>query len=372
MAQFVKAVVIVMNEGKANIYLISSDEPLLKKDRSDELCATARKLLPDAQYLIFASEDFKSAGPQANLSRIENELRDPGLFSGDRIIKLYFKDYDSTAAQVLDCIARYFRPGVFVIVDLPRLNSSFAKLAPRPILDKPTKRNELKNAAISYIKGLGGSLEIIYPPSPAQLPRFIGERCLKHGFSIEPQALQMLCALNEGNLTAIDQALQIMDLNTKKGIITQADLSVYFVEDSRFSAFEFAEALLSGQGTRALNILHSVMSSQAGGANAHLPLILSRLDSCLNLICKIKQQQLPDPRANSMLQAAGIVTPALKRACLQAARNMPENLLSFLIKSLKDCALLHSHFKGDEAVALLQTMSAAVCNFGAMAYGARS
>ena len=57
-------------------------------------------------------------------------------------------------------------------------------------------------------------------------------------------------------------------------------------------------------------------------------------------------------------------------ACLQAAHNMPPQLLNFLIANLKECALLHSHFAFDEASALLQTMAVAVNNFGAMAYGA--
>ena len=359
-----------MPDSPPYIYILSSDEPLLKKDRSDELMTAARKLLPDAQYLIFTEGDFKAAGGPANLTLLENELRDPGLFGGDRILKLYFKDYDATAAQVLSCLARYFRPGIFAIIDLPRLNASFVKLAPKEISDKPNKRADSKNTAIANLKYLGAILEIMYPPSGAQLTRFIGERCAKAGFTIDKNTAALLSALNEGNLSAIDQALQLMALNAKQGAITPEDLDTYFIEDSRFSAFEFTEALLSGQGFRALNILHAVTASGSGGAAANLPLIIGRLDTCLNLIVKLRTQRTNDRDAQALLLKNGIVTPALKRACLQAAQGMPPELLNFLILNLKECALRHARFELTGTQELLQTMAVAVTNFGAMRYGA--
>lgn len=358
-----------MQNKQAPIYLLSSDEPLLKLDRADELLAEARSQLPDADFLIFTDVDFK-AGAQVNLVRLENELRDPGLFGGDRIIKLYFKDYDNTAAQVLQCIARYYRPGIFIIVDLPRIKSSFARLQPKPLPEKKSGRVDLKNAAISYVKYLGASLEIMYPPGGAELQQFVAGRCARYGFRIAPETSRVLASLNEGNLTAIDGALKLMTLSQREGEITLDDLNRYFVQDSRFSAFELAEALISGDGVRALNILHSVFSAQSGGAAAQLPLVISRLDSCLNVIVQLKEGCSPsDSRA--LMAAAAIVTSSMQAAVTKAARNMPPQLLYFLIRALKDCALLHSHFRMEEAVALLQTMAVSVHHFGAMAYGSR-
>ncbi len=359
-----------MTDQRAPLYILSSEEPLLKQDRSSQLLQTARTQLPHASYLIFTEADFKSAGGPANLARLENELRDPGLFGGDRILKLYFKEYDNTAAQALMAVVRYFRPGLFVIVDVPRLTTAFAKLPAAKLPAQPNKRADLKKTAISCVKGIGGSLEIIYPPNPQELPQFIARRCQAYGFTIDPRTAALLASLNEGNLTAIDQALQLMVLNAKQGAITPDDLNTYFSDDSRFSVFTFAEALLSGQGVRALNILNAVTQAESGGAAAALPILISRLDSCLNVIVKLRGARLPPQQQTALLLSSGIVTPALKQACLQAAHNMPPQLLNFLIANLKECALLHSHFAFDEASALLQTMAVAVNNFGAMAYGA--
>lgn len=353
---------------QAPIYLLSSDEPLLKLDRADELMQLARKQLPDADFLIFTDADF-SGSTKANLVKLENELRDPGLFGGDRILKLYFKEYNNIAAQVLQCIAQFYRPGVFIIIDLPRLNASFNKLPPKPVPETTPKRVDLKNAAISYLKHLGASLEIFYAPDGARLQQFVVQRCAKYGFRLSPECSALLASLNEGNLTAIDGALKLMTLSDKKGDITLDDLNTYFVQDSRFSAFELTEALLSGQGPRALNILHSVFSAQSGGAAAQMPLIISRLDTCLNVIVKMREQRLgSDAQGQALMRQNAIVTPALQRAVLMAVRNMPPHLLQFLIRALKDCALLHSHFRMAEAQSLLQTMAVSVNHFEAMAY----
>ena len=93
-----------MTDQRAPLYILSSEEPLLKQDRSSQLLQTARTQLPHASYLIFTEADFKSAGGPANLARLENELRDPGLFGGDRILKLYFKEYDNTAVFTADSL----------------------------------------------------------------------------------------------------------------------------------------------------------------------------------------------------------------------------------------------------------------------------
>ena len=61
------------------IFILSSDEPLLKNDKSQVILDKAHKDLPGANLLIFSSTDFRSSG-KANLKALENELIDPGLF----------------------------------------------------------------------------------------------------------------------------------------------------------------------------------------------------------------------------------------------------------------------------------------------------
>ncbi|MBP5243318.1 MAG: hypothetical protein J6Z28_01195, partial [Succinivibrio sp.] len=100
----------------APVYVISSDEPFLKNEKSSMLIQMARKELPDAEFMLFTNNDF-SSGATANLARLENELIDPGLFGGDRIIKIYLDSINSTTVQVLQLLAKRSRPGVVTVVE---------------------------------------------------------------------------------------------------------------------------------------------------------------------------------------------------------------------------------------------------------------
>ena len=39
---------------KSHVYLLCSDDPLLKKERSEQIIALARKELPQAEFMLFS------------------------------------------------------------------------------------------------------------------------------------------------------------------------------------------------------------------------------------------------------------------------------------------------------------------------------
>ncbi len=119
----------------APVYVISSDEPFLKNEKSSMLIQMARKELPEAEFMLFTNNDF-SSGATANLARLENELIDPGLFGGDRIIKIYLDSINSTTVQVLQLLAKRSRPGVVTVVEIPRIKKTTLLTAPEKYTDK--------------------------------------------------------------------------------------------------------------------------------------------------------------------------------------------------------------------------------------------
>ena len=113
------------NHPLAPVYIISSDDPFLKKERSDALVRQARATLNDPVLMVFTQQDFGTSG-KANLSMLENELLDPGLFGGDRIIKIYLGELKSIANQVLTLLGSRTRPGVVCIVETARITKKLA------------------------------------------------------------------------------------------------------------------------------------------------------------------------------------------------------------------------------------------------------
>ncbi len=352
----------------APVSILSSDDPLLKNERSAMLIEQARRQMPDAEFMIFTSSDFQSTG-DANLSVLENELIDPGLFGGDRIIKIYLSDLNKTAAQVLMLIAQRIRHGILVIIDLPRIQRSFEKLAPKPFT--PVKNASIKiltESAVSFIKGIGGSLEIMYPPAGEELIQFILKRAASLKLRCDRNNAQYIAACLEGNLVSLVQALQLIAFTAPNAELTPELLDKIMIQDSRFSGFEVAQAVLEGNCIRALNALNSFCQASSSPVES-LGQVISQLDSALSAIPNVKSAHLERMDARTIYAfflKLNIKTLPMQKALQKAALSMPPQLYDFLCQELARASRYLSSFECDKARACLETLCAAVGNFAAM------
>lgn len=350
------------------VSIFASDDPLLKNEKSSFVIANARKELPDAEIMIFTNSDFQSTG-DANLKKLENELIDPGLFGGDRIIKIYLNDLNKTAAQVLILLAQRMREGIKVIVDLPRIQASYAKLAPKPFEPiKSASAKVLSEAAISYIKGIGGTLEIIYPPQGDDLTRWIIQRSSTMQLRCDMQSATYIAQCLEGNLISIVQTLELISFTSPGAMLTPDFLEKFLIEDSRFSGFEVAQAVLDGNSTRALNALNSFYQNISSPVES-LGQVISQLDNALAAIPKFRQEHVErmDQRTRfAFFLKLNIKALPMQKAVQKAALAMPANLYDYLCDELARAAKFLSSFNHAQALASLQTLCAAVGNFQAM------
>ena len=357
----------------APVYILSSDDPLLKNDRSDEIVKSYRAALGnDAEYLLFTYSDFASTG-HSNLSVLENELIDEGLFSQNKIIKIYLKDIDKTTADVLMLIAKYARDNIGIIIDLPRIAASFNKITPKPFADENSKKARKADLrakdAFAFLKYKGANVEIMYAPDPKELPGWIGSRTRKYGLYIDKDATIFLASTYEGNLTAIDQCLQIIKMTSSTNKISINDVITFFSKDSRFSGFEFADAILDGQGSRALNILDSLCSFDSGNISVNLPLLLSRLDNALSALALAKTQnpsKMSYPEKTAFFAKFNIRLPQSQNIIVKAALQMPEILVNYLNTTLALASKAYSTFDNKTAYLALQRMCVSVNNFSVM------
>ena len=354
------------------IAIFASDDPLIKNERSQAVIASARKALPDAQFMIFTNSDFQTTG-DANLKALENELIDPGLFGGDRIIKIYLKEMNKTAAQVLMLIAQRIRQGVVIVVDLPRIQATYAKLPAKPFqaLDKKTSAlKTVSEAAISFIKGRGGILEIIYPPEGDDLVRWIIERAQKQKLGCSKECAQYIAANFDGNLVSIAQTLELISMTSPNVMLTPQLLDSCASQDSRFTGFEIAEAILNGNGTRALNALNTLCQGSSALAETTAQ-VISQLDNALSAIVATKHSNPAgmDYRARTaFFSSLGIRSLNMQKAVTTAAFKMPDHLYDYLSEELSKASKFWSTFRFDQALQALQNMCAAVMNFDVMAF----
>lgn len=383
----------------SDVYILSSDEPMLKFERSKELIAKARTKLPNAEFLLYTFSELQGAGSGGpNLKDIEGQMSDPGLFGSDRIIKVILKDFDELAIELFKLIAASYRPGLFIIVEMPRIASTYNKVPakdpnelkyiasflpgsrgeqalkeqeqaskgkktkakPKRASSQETRRKD----ACGYLKGLGASIEYFYPPEGDQLKRWILEHARIYHLSITPEALEFIATACDNNLLLIDQSLQMMQLvrqgSDNNAPLTLAEVDAYFTQDSRYTGFEFPVAILMGESLKALNILSSFCSGQNQGLSQALSFLIGRLDESLNVVYKGKAINLG--RASQQERFAffmqnNIKVPSAQNAHFKAISQMPPEMLKYLTQNLAQASRAFSHYDHEQAYLALQRMA---------------
>ena len=356
----------------SNYFILCSDDPLLKNDKSDELIHKAMSSHQAPEFLLFTYSDFQSTS-QTNLTKLENELMDNGFFCDFKVIKIYLKDLDKTAVDVLNCITEHIRDNLLVIVDMPRIATTYTK-ALASDLAKAKKRGKAltdadKKRAFAHANFKGAQVLSFYPPEGAQMLSWISNRSNMYGFSINRDAAEFLALSCEGNLVTIDQTLKIMQLSTDLKVIDRNVVQYFFTKDARFTGFEFPEAILNADSMRALNILDSLLNEQAGAKTQVLGLMLSRLDSTLNTVLKCRSEKIFTQSFDvqkAFFFKENIKIPSIQKTIINASRNMPLELIDYLLKELTEASIKFSLFDLKSVTQALQRISICMSNFKAM------
>lgn len=359
----------------AQIHVLCSDEPLLKNDRADEIIAQARAQMPDAQYVLLTAADLKNG----NLAPLENELIDPGLFGGDRIIKIYLNDLNKGALDILDLLVARQRPGICAIVDLPRIEYSYSKIAPKKLspgdgdfiaLQKKKPLAARKKDCIACLKGTGGTLEYFYAPEAGELKGFVAARARRLGIELREDGTDYLCAAGEGNLTAIDQILRQIAAGADpkaKTAMGAAEISSFFGPDSRYFAADYADALFLGDERRAMNILGSLDDRSL---IEDLGSIVRRLNSSVAAILRGREAGLQ--RAGAAERSAfftknGIRIRKSQDALMAAVRHMSPEQLGYVNSCTVNALHAIRGFETDRCILILQNLAASVRHRQALA-----
>lgn len=384
------------NYGNGDIFVMCSDDPLLKLDCSQDLLAQGRKKLPDAEFMLFTHTDFAPGGGGApNLKMLENEMSDPGLFGGDRIIKIILKDMDNTAIELFKLIAGSFRPGLFIVVDLPRVTAALLKSPPKDpaalrhiltfepgsagaaLLDAQNGKGKAKakgakkagglearkKEAVGYMLAVGAKFIPMYPPEGDELRGWISNRGRKYGVSIDPNAVDYIARACDNNLLNIDHSLQLMEMmrdnSSPNKELTLSDAEVYFTQDSRYTGFELPVAIFTTDSLKALNIISSFCSGESLNKTAAVSLLISRMDESINAVYQGKKLGIHKADYKSRIaffMSNNIKVPQSQEAHLKAISGMPDEMLDFLSLCLTQASKAFTHFDVEGAYRALQRM----------------
>jgi DNA polymerase-3 subunit delta len=207
------------------VYLVAGEETLLVEEACDAIIATAVKQGFTERSIHHVESGF-------HWHNLTNDAASLSLFAEKKIldVRIPSKKFDRESSAEL-------RDWAEAAQESPQIDN---------VLLLRTGRLEARQRNSAWFKALDkvGSITLIWPLSPAQLPKWLKPRVNKAGIDIQGEALQYLADRVEGNLLAAVQEVEklaLMDLPQPISL----DVLIASIEDaSRFNSFDLLDAMM--------------------------------------------------------------------------------------------------------------------------------
>jgi DNA polymerase-3 subunit delta len=219
-------------ERLAPVYLISGDEPLLVQEAADAVRAAGRAAGVDEREVFHVESGFD----WRELLEAAGSL---SLFASRRLLELRMKSAapGKDGGEALVQWASAASGDDVLLILMPRLDA-----------------RSQKTKWYTTLESVGVHLPV-WPVGLDELPRWLGGRCRREGVSLEPDALEALCARVEGNLLAANQAVQRLALAGHEGAWSVDDLAAVLDDDARYTPFELIDKVLARDAEHVHRIL---------------------------------------------------------------------------------------------------------------------
>ena len=218
--------------GLSSAYLVSGDEPLLVAESCDRIRAAARAAGFDERELSVVERGFDWLALDGNVSNLS-------LFSTRRLIELRLATArpGEAGAKALLRLLEQPDPDRLLLVVTPKLDAAASR----------TK----------WVRGLEehGVHVQIWPLDRGQLPGWISRRAAGLGMRLDRDAVTLLVERTEGNLLAAAQELDKLAMLLGPVAVDEAAVLAAVADSARFDVFGLSDAVLVGDGQRALRIL---------------------------------------------------------------------------------------------------------------------
>jgi DNA polymerase-3 subunit delta len=226
-----------LTRGLKALYTVYGEETLLALEAADRIRAQARAEGHSEREVLTVETGFD----WSDLAMSGNSL---SLFGSRRILELRIPS-GKPGVQGADAIKRYavrLPPDTVTLVSLPKL-------------DKAT----LASGWFEALDAAGVSVCASAVP-PTKLPQWLAGRLALQGQHTDPNTLQMLADLVEGNLLAAQQEVQKLALLFPPGTLASEDVRSAVTDVARYDVFKLGETLLAADSARFAHVLEGLRS----------------------------------------------------------------------------------------------------------------
>lgn len=224
-----------LNKGLAPVYLVSGEEPLLIQEACDSIRRAARQAGFSERELYHADASFD----WSQLLAAANSL---SLFADRKILEVRLpsgKPGDKGAKALLEYLAQPSTDNLLLLIT--------------DKLDKSAQSSKWCKA----IEDTGSHVQI-WPVTPAQLPRWIGQRLQQAGLRADSNAIELLAARVEGNLLAAVQEVEKLKLVAQDGLVSYELMAAAVADSARYDVFGLVDKALHGDARAAARSLQGL------------------------------------------------------------------------------------------------------------------
>ena len=286
------------------LWLITGEEPLLMLEAADMIRQQARAQGCTEREVLNASALW-------DWSKLIDACQAMSLFGDKKIVELRLASPRPgvKGADMLGRIAQMPLDGVVLIISV-------------------AWDWQLKSAA--WYKKLAAAAQVVEcAPVPArELPAWFKGRLAQKGLSAEPEALRILAERCEGNLLAANQEVLKLYYRFGQGKTIEAnDVSESVLDVSRFDVENLLEAIVSGDGAKAVRVLENLRAKAES-----IPAFLWAIAEDLRAAARVRSLMDAGISKNAALMQARIFPESRKRrAGLAASRMTSRRLASALM-----------------------------------------
>ncbi len=233
------------------VFFLSGEEPLQMMEAADAIRSTAQQLGYTEREILHVDNSFS----WSRLSQSSNAL---SLFSEKKILDLRLSNAT---------------PG---LAGSKALREYLAHIPSDKILLIQTDKLDAHSKSAAWVKALdnAGVMIQIWKLSPAQTVGWVANRMRQYQMQASQEAVHFLTERIEGNLLAANQEIQKLHLLYGAGDISLEQVQAAVSDSSRFSIFDFSDAVMLGNPQRIQHVLHHLQQEDIA-----IPLVLWTLSN---------------------------------------------------------------------------------------------
>ncbi|MBK4714666.1 MULTISPECIES: DNA polymerase III subunit delta [Tenebrionibacter/Tenebrionicola group] len=224
-----------LHEGLRAAYLLPGNDPLLIQESQDAI-------LQRAEQQGFSERHSFQLDAATDWDAIFTLSQALSLFATRQTLLLTLPENGPNAAMAaeLEKLVGLLHDDLLLIIRGPRLTKAQESAAWFTALSKRAVQVTCQT------------------PEQAQLPRWVSARAKQMQLKLDDAATQLLCYCYEGNLLALNQALERLSLIWPDGRLTLPRVEQAVNDAAHFTPFHWVDALLAGKSKRARHILQQL------------------------------------------------------------------------------------------------------------------